>query len=508
MILDEVWLKWRVPGAVFSRGRAYFRQGRVLDCAVDGNAVRGAVRGGGEDPYETEAVWTGRTLRTDCTCPYGDGVCKHAVALLLAEKASGRAAGPSLAVVPTSLVFNWLDEVRRFAPGLSVLPLVGPDRADRFDAAGEHDLVLTTYPLLRRDGERLAGREYHYLILDEAQNIKNPASQTARAAKALRARHRLALTGTPLENNLFELWSLFDFLMPGFLGSLERFTARYARPIQEGADGEALARLRRRIHPFVLRRLKRDVAADLPPRTETVLTCELAPAQRKLYRQVLAASRERVFAEVEAKGIARSRITILDALLKLRQVCCHPQLLRLPGNRVRDAAKLDLFRDLIEEVVAGGHRALVFSQFVGMLALLREELDRLGVAYEYLDGRTPARECEARVKRFQERDDVPVFLISLKAGGTGLNLTAASYVIHVDPWWNPAVEAQATDRAHRLGQDRHVFSYKLIARGTVEEKILELQRRKQALADGLLATEAALAKHLTREDLEALFSAD
>ncbi len=436
----------------------------------------------------------------------GLGKTLQTLALLLAEKEAGRADRPSLVVVPTSLVFNWVDEARRFAPGLRLLALVGPDRGHRFAELGDHDVVLTTYALLRQDGERLAAHRFHYLVLDEAQNIKNPASLTARAAKALSARHRLALTGTPLENNLTELWSIFDFLMPGFLGSHEAFVQRYARPVEAHGDQDALARLRRRVNPFILRRVKRDVAAELPPKTETVLTCELTPAQRRLYRQVLEASRARVFAEVEQKGIARSHIAILDALLKLRQVCCHPQLLRIPGNRVQASAKLELFRELISEVVAGGHRALVFSQFVGMLSILRRELERLGIAYEYLDGRT--RDREARVKRFQEREDIPVFLISLKAGGAGLNLTAASYVIHFDPWWNPAVEAQATDRAYRIGQEREVFSYKLITRGTVEEKIQELQRRKQALADGLLSVDAALGKHLTREDLEELFRLD
>ncbi|MDI6711212.1 MAG: SNF2-related protein [Bacillota bacterium] len=434
----------------------------------------------------------------------GLGKTLQVLAVLLAEKERG--AGTSLVVVPTSLVFNWLDEAGRFAPGLRVLPLVGTGRKERFQDMPAHDVVLTTYALLPRDGEALAAHAFNYVVLDEAQRIKNPASQTARAACALKARHRLALTGTPLENSLDELWSIFHFLMPGFLGSREQFAARYARPIQEARNREALERLRKRIHPFVLRRTKQEAVPELPPRNETVLTCELAPAQRRLYRDVLQVCRDRVMATVEEKGIAASHITILDALLKLRQICCHPQLLKAPGNKAHSSAKLDLFREMLDGILAAGNRVLVFSQFVEMLAILRRELDRMGVPYAYLDGRTPARERERQVKAFQKGNGAPVFLISLRAGGTGLNLTAASYVIHYDPWWNPAVETQATDRAHRIGQDKNVFCYKLITRGTVEEKILELQRHKQTLAANLLAGDPAMGKHLTREDLEELFT--
>lgn len=438
----------------------------------------------------------------------GLGKTVQALALLLAEKEQGRAQAPSLAVVPTSLVFNWLEEARRFAPDLRVLALTGPDRRRRLPELDRCDLALTTYALVRRDLPLLAGREFHYLILDEAQHAKNAETQTARAVKALRARHRLALTGTPLENRLSELWALFDFLMPGFLGSREQFLARYVRPVEAGGGQaqERLQALRRRVYPFILRRVKEDVAWDLPPRTEAVLTCQLLPGQRRLYREVLAACRERVFAEVESRGLERSRIVVLDALLKLRQICCHPALLGIPAARGLSSAKLELFRELVGEIVAGGRRVLVFSQFVAMLQILREELQRLGIAYEYLDGRT--RDREVRVRRFQEREDIPVFLISLRAGGTGLNLTGASYVIHYDAWWNPAVEEQATGRAHRIGQRQPVFSYKLVTRGTVEEKILELQRRKQALVDALLVADRSAGKKLTREDLELLFALD
>ncbi len=432
----------------------------------------------------------------------GLGKTIQTLALLLAEKDNGTAGTPSLLIVPKSVVFNWLEEARRFAPSLRVLALTGPGREALFARLDDYDLIVTTYATAMRDAESLANRSFRYLILDEAQSIKNPSARTAQTIKEIPAQVRLALTGTPLENNLTELWSIFDFLMPGFLGSLPRFVTRYARPAQEG-DREAAARLRRRVAPFILRRLKADVLADLPPKTELVRWCELPPAQRKLYRQVLATARTKVMDEVQEKGLERSRIAILDALLKLRQVACHPQLLKLPGNRVTTAAKLDLFREVVGELLEEGHRALVFSQFVEMLTLLRRDLDRMGVPYEYLDGRT--RDRQARVDRFNRQPDIPLFLISLKAGGTGLNLTGASYVIHYDPWWNPAVEAQATGRAHRIGQTKEVFSVKLLARGTVEEKILELQERKRRLAEDILGGDGGRTLDLTRDDLEELF---
>ncbi|WPD18317.1 SNF2-related protein [Thermaerobacter composti] len=488
----------------------------------------------------------------------GLGKTLQVLALLLAEKEAGRTAPPSLVVVPTSLVFNWVEEARRFVPDLRVLALTGPRRASLFRAAGEHDVLITTYPLIRRDVDRLAERDYHYLILDEAQHVKNPDTQTWQALRRIRARHRLALTGTPVENHVLDLWALFELLMPGYLGRRDAFLRRYATlepaavahgaALQPGhaggapapggpADGQPaadepgagppggagpraapvrpdepgptpdprVAELRRRVFPFILRRVKEQVTRDLPPRTEVVQYCELAPGQRRLYRELLAAYRARVFAEVERAGIARSRMTILEALLRLRQVCCHPALLDLPGSRNAGSAKLDAFRELVQQIVGGGGKVLVFSQFTRMLDILQRELDRLGLGWERLDGRV--RNREARVRRFQE-GDVPVFLISLKAGGTGLNLTAASYVIHYDPWWNPAVEEQATDRAHRIGQDRPVFSYKLITRGTVEEKILQLQAEKRALAGALLTRNGKLGKDLTREDLEFLLAPD
>jgi len=433
------------------------------------------------------------------------GLGKTLQALTLIQKSKETdGPAPSLVVAPASVVFNWQAEAARFTPGLTVLPLVGLDRHDRFDRIEGSDVVVTNYALLRRDIDRLKDVPFRHAILDEAQNIKNPESVTARASRQLDAQHRLVLTGTPIENRLSELWSIFHFLMPGFLRPYARFQTEYEKPIQVRQDRECEARLRRRIHPFILRRLKQDVEKDLPEKTETTTYCDLLPEQRTLYREVLQTVRQEVLDRIERQGIQRSHISILSALLRLRQVCCHPKLLGLPVPEKRLAsAKFDALKDLVQEIVSEGHRILLFSQFVSMLRIVREWLDREGIVYEYLDGRT--RDRQARVTRFNEDEKVPLFLISLKAGGTGLNLTGADYVIHYDPWWNPAVEDQATDRAYRIGQTRNVFVYRLITRGTVEEKIIELQKRKRDLAEGVLGVDKALSKALTKEDIEDLF---
>ncbi len=436
----------------------------------------------------------------------GLGKTVQALGLLLkAKKQEGRK--PSLVVVPASVVVNWQEESERFAPSLSVLDLTGPNRVERFEKLATADLCVTNYALLRRDVERLAEVDFRYVILDEAQNIKNPESQTARASKRLRADHRLALTGTPIENRLSELWSIFDFLTPGLLGSLPRFRQIYETPIAMRGDREAEGKLRRRVFPFILRRMKQEVADDLPEKFESVLHCDLLPEQRALYRDVLALTRKTLFEQIDEQGLERSHISILAALLKLRQVCCHPKLLKLPVDEERlVSAKMDMLQEMVNELVSEGHRALIFSQFTEMLGIMREWLDEEQIEYEYLDGSTKDR--AERVKRFNEDPTVPLFLISLKAGGTGLNLTGADYVIHYDPWWNPAVEDQATDRAYRIGQTRNVFAYKLICKGTVEDKLVELQKKKRDLVAGVLGAETSLGKTLTREDLEDLFSLD
>jgi non-specific serine/threonine protein kinase len=431
----------------------------------------------------------------------GLGKTVQALAVLLAERNAGRRQ-PCLVVAPTSVVPNWEAETRRFAPGLSVLRYHGAERRERLDALGDADLVITSYAVLRRDIEHLAAVSWNYAVLDEAQVIKNASTQTARAARRLVARRRLTLTGTPLENHLGELWSQFQFLMPGLLGSERQFTKTFVRPIVEG-DETVRATLRRRIRPFTLRRLKSEVARELPAKVESVLLCEMGADQARLYRTLLAASRQRVLEEVERKGLIKARFSVLEALLRLRQVCCLPEILPGEAGDGVPSAKFELFQEFVREVVSEGHRVLVFSQFVKVLGVLRRWFEEEGIVHLYLDGRT--RNREERVRRFQEDESVSAFLVSLKAGGAGLNLTAADYVILFDPWWNPAVETQATDRAHRIGQHRKVFAYKMITRGTVEQKILELQARKRDLTDRLIESGAAWGETLTGEDLRELF---
>jgi SNF2 family DNA or RNA helicase len=419
------------------------------------------------------------------------------------EEEAGRA--PHLVVCPTSLVFNWVAEAARFTPELRVLALQGPERHARFAEITQADLVVTSYALLRLDVERYREVAFDTVVLDEAQHIKNRQSQNAQSVKAVRSRHRLVLTGTPLENSVLDLWSIFDFLMPGYLGTARDFRERYELPITRERNAAAQARLARRLRPFLRRRLKRDVAADLPPKLEQVSFCELTPDQRAVYQQVLDASRREILDAVGAQGLARSRMVILNALLRLRQICCDLRLLQLEQARPDGSSgKLELFGELLEEVLDGGHRVLVFSQFVSMLSILREKLSADGVEYCYLDGST--RDRAAVVERFQAGPEIPVFLISLKAGGVGLNLSGADTVIHFDPWWNPAVEDQATDRAHRLGQTRVVTSYKLITRETIEEKILLLQKRKREVIQATLAGEEELAEALTWEEIQELLA--
>jgi superfamily II DNA or RNA helicase len=411
----------------------------------------------------------------------------------------------SLVVAPTSVVPNWEREIQKFAPSLQTVVWQGPDRHERRDDLKTADVMITSYALLRRDEEFLQTLDLRYVILDEAQHIKNPLSQTARAAKKLASERRLALTGTPIENRLSELWSIFDFVSPGLLGQLKTFEEKVARPIDRG-DDETARRLRNTIQPFVLRRLKKDVAVDLPSKIEQEIVVPLADSQQGLYKQILEQVRKSVLSEVETKGIAKAHIQILAALTRLRQVACDPRLMKLEDQDFGDAdsGKLGALREIVSEAVAGDHRVLVFSQFVQMLQLIRKALDADGVKYEYLDGSTDDR--MDRVDRFNADSSIPVFLISLKAGGTGLNLTGADTVVHFDPWWNPAVEDQATDRAHRIGQDKVVTVYRLIAAGTVEEKILDLSEKKRSLVANVLSSEGSPLKGLTKADVESLFS--
>jgi len=434
----------------------------------------------------------------------GLGKTVQTLAHVLAEKEAGRLDRPALIVLPTTLVHNWREEAQRFAPDLKVLVLNGPQRKERFELIGQHDLILTTYALLWRDHAVLSEHEYHLLILDEAQYVKNATTKSATAIRDLRARHRLCLTGTPLENHLGELWSQFDFLLPGFFGTQKDFTKRWRNPIERNGDGVRRELLARRIRPFMLRRRKDEVAKELPEKTTIVRTVDLEGAQRDLYEIVRTAMQAKVRAAVNSQGLARSHIIVLDALLKLRQVCCDPRLVKLEkAARVKESAKLELLLAMLPELIEEGRRVLLFSQFTGMLDLIAAALDKAAIPYVTLTGSTTDRATP--VQRFQ-RGEVPLFLISLKAGGVGLNLTAADTVIHYDPWWNPAAENQATDRAHRLGQDKPVFVYKLIAAGSIEEKIVRLQEKKAALADSILSEDAAETVKFSDDDLDALFA--
>jgi superfamily II DNA or RNA helicase len=434
----------------------------------------------------------------------GLGKTVQAIALLLWAKGKYKRK-LNLVVAPTSVVPNWEREIKKFAPGLKTVVWQGPNRSQRAPELEKADVMITSYALLRRDEELLQALDLRYVILDEAQHIKNPMSQTARSAKKLSSERRLALTGTPIENRLSELWSIFDFVSPGLLGQLKAFEERVARPIDRG-DMETAQRLRATIKPFVMRRVKSDVAKDLPDKIEQEMIVPLAEEQAKLYKQVLRQVRKSVLSEVEKQGVSKAQIQILAALTRLRQVACDPRLMKLPDTdfNADDSGKLGALREIIDEAVDGNHRVLVFSQFVEMLNHIRAALDTDGIQYEYLDGST--RDRIDRVDRFNEDTSVPVFLISLKAGGTGLNLTGADTVVHFDPWWNPAVEDQATDRAHRIGQTKNVNVYKLIAAGTVEEKILELSAKKRALVSNVLSTEGSPLKGLTKADVENLFS--
>ncbi len=433
----------------------------------------------------------------------GLGKTVQTLAHLLLEKEAGRLDKPALVVAPTSLMGNWRREAERFAPDLKVLVLHGPARHERFEAIPAHDLVLTTYPLLVRDEAQLKDQMWSFVILDEAQTVKNPRTKAARALRRLKSSYRLCLTGTPLENHLGELWSLFDFVMPGFLGSEEQFKRLYRTPVEKHGDEDCRRRLVRRIAPFLLRRTKAEVEKDLPAKTEIVRTVELYPNQAALYESIRVTMEAKVREAVAAKGLARSQIAILDALLKLRQVCCHPQLVKLSKARNLPSAKLDLLLQMLPELLEEGRRILLFSQFTGMLGLIEKELERKKIAYAKLTGQT--RKRDEAIERFKS-GEANLFLISLKAGGVGLNLTEADTVILYDPWWNPAVEAQAMDRAHRIGQDKPVFVYKLMTEHTVEERILKLQARKQALAEGIYGKGGKQGPALSAEDLKELFA--
>lgn len=424
----------------------------------------------------------------------GVGKTFQVLLLLLQLKQSSLNKKPSLIIAPTSVLYNWLAEAEKFTPDLKVQVMFGTKkRLEYFKNISEYDLLVTSYALIRNDLEFYAKIDFNYVILDEAQYIKNKKAQSTRAVKSLKSNFRLALTGTPIENRLSELWSIFDFLMPGFLSSYPYYRTFYESD---------LSKLKAKIKPFILRRTKQDVLTELPDKNEIDSFCTLAPDQEHLYLSILQSQKKELFNIIDSKGLNKSQLNILTALLKLRQLCCHPRLLN--GKSALSSAKFELFKELIHEIVDDGHKVVVFTQFVQMLQLMKKHLEEHHIAYAYLDGSTKKR--QSLIDNFNNSKEKQVFLCSLKAGGVGINLTAANYVIIYDPWWNPAVEQQAMDRVHRLGQEKKVFVYKLITKGTVEEKIMQLKEKKKNLLSSVIDTEKAIIKSITKEDLENLFS--
>ncbi|OGB22090.1 MAG: helicase SNF2 [Burkholderiales bacterium RIFCSPHIGHO2_12_FULL_65_48] len=463
-----------VPAAVHADLRPYQRQGLNWLQFLRAHGLAGIL---------ADDMGLGKTLQT--------------LAHIQVEKDAGRLTAPALIIAPVSLMGNWQRETGRFCPGLRSLVLHGKDRHALAQSMAEYDIVIAPYSLLQRDRERWLAAQWHLVVLDEAQNIKNASTHAAQVAGSLQACHRLCLSGTPMENHLGEVWSLFHFLMPGFLGSQQRFKVLFRTPIEKQGDGERLAQLRARVTPFMLRRTKALVAHELPPKVETVMPVELTGAQADLYETIRLGMEKTVRQALVSKGLARSQVTILDALLKLRQVCCDPRLVPLDAARqVMASAKLEQLMELLPEMLAEGRRVLLFSQFTGMLSLIEAELKQRGLPWVKLTGQSQKR--DALIEDFTS-GRVPLFLISLKAGGVGLNLPQADTVIHYDPWWNPAVETQATDRAHRIGQTQSVWVVKLVAQGTIEERILALQERKAQLAGSIYSGAAGRKEPLFTE---------
>lgn len=493
--------RWHGDVGVLERARRFAQGPELTPSPVALNALL--------RPYQLQGLmWMQHLRKNDAGGVLADdmglGKTLQTIALFTCEKEARRLDRPCLVVVPTSLVWNWQRELGRFAPHLRTLVWHGGARRKLRARLESAEVVITTYALLCRDLGRFRRMRFHYVVLDEAQAIKNPRSQAARAARCLEARHRLCLTGTPLENNLEELWSIFDFAMPGLLGSADEFRRRYRHPIETRGATSELEALRDRLAPYVLRRLKESVASELPPKTELVRFVELEQDQRDLYESIRVAAHADVRRAIRNQGFRASTVAVLDALMKLRQACCDPRLVSIPGARdVSHSAKLDALLGLLSKELAHGRRVLVFSQFTRMLALISEALLGRGIRHLILTGSTVDR--RARVDAF-ERGKADVFLISLKAGGTGLNLTSADTVVHYEPWWNAAAQLQATDRAHRIGQTRPVFVHDLIVAGSVEQRMLELQRKKRRLADALLGKADAPVSALCEEDVEDLFA--
>ena len=479
----------------FGKARDQLNQFKGVTAAEPPPGFRGTLR-----EYQREGLGWLRFLRE-----FGFGGCLAddmglGKTVEVLSMLAGERNGPALVVVPKSLVFNWKQEAAKFAPELKVLEHTGIGRDKTGAGFKDHDIVLTTYGTLRNDAATFAGFHFDTCVLDESQAAKNASTETAKAVRLVNADHRLAMSGTPVENHLGELFTLFDFLNPGMLG---RGALAVTAGIGRNPDPETREILGKALRPFILRRTKDEVAKDLPAKTEQTVYCELEGEQKKLYDELRDHYRTALLSRVDAVGMGKSKIMVLEALLRLRQAACHPGLIDKTRG-AESSAKLDVLLPQIAEVIEEGHKALVFSQFTGLLSIVRKRLDADKIPYEYLDGKT--RDRAARVEKFQTDPNCKLFLISLKAGGVGLNLTAAEYVFLLDPWWNPAVEAQAIDRSHRIGQTKPVFAYRLIARGTVEEKVLALQESKRALADAILGGDGSLITELKREDLELLLS--
>ena len=433
----------------------------------------------------------------------GLGKTLQILTLLLAEKTAGGA--PSLVISPTSLVYNWQEEADKFAPTLKTVIVSGnqKERREQLQNLANADLIITSYGLLKRDIQAYEHQHFRYCILDEAQHVKNPHTLNAKTVKHVRADARFALTGTPIENTLTELWSLFDFVLPGYLHSHKTFTQRFELPIVKNGDNDAMQELRRHVSPFILRRLKKTVLKELPEKTETKLSSEMVPEQAKLYLAWLLQAKKEFESEILARGFEKSQIKILALLTRLRQICCHPAL--FIDNYSSGSGKLNLLLEIIEDALSGNHRILIFSQFTEMLRLIRQELDSRQLPYHYLDGGTKSRDRLDLVNNFNAGEK-SIFLLSLKAGGTGLNLTGADVVIHYDPWWNPAVEDQASDRAYRIGQQNPVQVYKLITKNTLEEKIYELQQKKREMIDAVIQPGENFLSKLNEQEMRQLFS--
>jgi SNF2 family DNA or RNA helicase len=489
---------------VWNAQREQLAEFRRVEPAQEPRGFRGELR-----PYQREGLgWLeflerqrlGGCLADDM----GLGKTVQVLAWLQARRVRGSRGKPTLIVAPKSLTHNWISEAKRFAPQLATFEYAGTDRDRSRHALERAELIVTTYGTVRSDVDLLREIEFAVVVLDESQAIKNESSRTARAVRLLRAEHRLALSGTPIENHIGELWSLFEFLNPGMLGRSSAFRELALAP-EGGAVGDTRAAIATAVRPFLLRRTKEQVLRDLPERVEQLVECDMEPGQRREYDELRDHFRRTLLEKKTDAELARDKLGILEMLLRLRQAACHPGLL----DRARtgeSSAKLDVLFPMLEEVLDAGHKALVFSQFTSFLAIVRARLDAQAASYAYLDGQTPSDERAASVSRFQEDPACRLFLLSLKAGGTGLNLTAGDYVFLLDPWWNPAVEAQAIGRSHRIGQERHVFAYRLVCAGTIEQRVLELQERKRELATAILDGDGSLVRDLTRADLERLLS--